>query len=115
MDNPIQITYRHGEITEALRNAVTNNFQKLERHFPNITHIHVTLSVSAVDRSKPKVDKRKFQKAKALVLLPGGHEIIAEESSDNMYTSIDVLSKTVDHRLVEIKKKMQSRGDGEII
>jgi putative sigma-54 modulation protein len=108
MDNPIQITFRHGDITDALRNAVNEHFHKLERHFGNITHMHVTLSVSKVDRTKPKVDKRQFHKAKALVLLPGGHEIIAEESSDNMYTSIDVLAKTMDHLVIEAKRKMQS-------
>jgi putative sigma-54 modulation protein len=101
MDHPIQITARNSlEITPAIRNAVLEKFEKLEHHFNNITHIHVFLSVAKVDRSKPKVNKRKLHTAKALLLLPDKHEIVVEETKDDLYTSIDVLVDVLDRQLI---------------
>jgi putative sigma-54 modulation protein len=41
----ISITGHHVEITEAMRNAVENKFERLERHFDHVSNVHVILSV----------------------------------------------------------------------
>src|SRR5579872_402494 len=99
----IQITGRNIKLTDTIRNMVNEKFEKLKRHFNHITHIHVTLKVNKVDRNKPKdgiKQLKKLQTAKALILLPDKHEIIAEESTDDLYNSIDVLVDTLDRQLI---------------
>ena len=41
----INITGHHVELTDALNDYVRTKFDKLERHFDNITNTQVTLSV----------------------------------------------------------------------
>ena len=41
----ISLTGHHVDITEALRNYVGSKFERLERHFDNVTNVHVVLSV----------------------------------------------------------------------
>ncbi len=105
----IQITGRNIELTDAIRGMVNEKFKKLERHFNHITHIHVTLKVNKVDRSKPKGDIRKLQSAKALILLPSKHEIVAEESTDDLYSSIDLLVDSLDRQLKDTNQKMKTK------
>lgn len=105
----IQITGRNIKLTDAIRDMVNDKFEKLEKHFNHIMHIHVTLKVNKVDRSKPKGDQRKLQSAKALILLPSKHEIIAEESTDDLYSSIDLLVNTLDRQLIETNRMMKSK------
>lgn len=110
MDHPIQITARNSlTLTPAIRLAVEEKFKKLEKHFNNINHIHVFLSVAKVDRTKPKVDKRRLHTAKALLLLPDKHEIVVEQTKDDLYTSIDVLVDVLDRQLVKTKDIMKNR------
>lgn len=101
---PIQITGKHLSLTPTLKSDVNKKFQKLERHFPQMTGIHVTLSLE-------KVDHREQHLAKAHITLPRG-DIIAEESSDDMYASIDVLVDKLDKQLIKHKEKMkEDRGE----
>ena len=98
----INITGHHVELTPALRDYVNNKMQKIQRHFANITNIHVTLSV----------DKKFQQKAEAKINLAKA-EIIAESESENMYAAIDLLIDKLDRQVVKHKEKMNHHGDGE--
>jgi len=40
----ISITGQHIDITQALRAYIENKFARLERHFDNMTNIHVILN-----------------------------------------------------------------------
>jgi len=95
----IQITALHLELTPTLREDVNKKFSKLERHFKNITNIHVYLSVE-------KVDRKMQHKAKAHVALPGG-TATAEAISENMYASIDLLIDKLDEEILKHKQKLK--------
>ena len=41
----IELTGHHIEITDSLRNYVTEKMEKLERHFDKVSNTHVILSV----------------------------------------------------------------------
>ena len=45
----INVSGHHVEVTDSLREYVTNKLGRLERHFDNITHIDVTLIVEKLD------------------------------------------------------------------
>jgi putative sigma-54 modulation protein len=93
----LSISGHHLDITEAIRDYVTEKFGKLERHFDNITNVHVVLSV----------DKLR-QKAEANVHLSGA-ELFAEADSENLYGAIDMLVDKLDRQVLKHKEKLVSR------
>ncbi len=99
MSIPIQITALHIELTEAIKDHVNNKFQRLERHFHQISHTHVTLTV----------DKKFQQIAKATMHLAGGKDIIASCTSQNLYASIDLLIDKLDEQIKKHKEKMKDQ------
>lgn len=92
----INITGHHVELTEALTDYVHNKFEKLERHFDNITNVQVILTV-----------EKTRQKAEADVHLAGG-ELFATHEQDDMYSAIDGLVDKLDRQIIKHKEKMKS-------
>lgn len=91
----INLTGHHVEITDAIRNFVNEKFQKLTRHFDNITNVHVVLTVEKLR-----------QKAEAKIHLSGG-EIYADCEDANMYTAIDLLIDKLDRQVIKHKEMMR--------
>lgn len=91
----LQITGRHVEITDAIREFIDNKFSKLERHFDHITQVHVILSV-----------EKNIHQAEAKVNISGG-EIFAHNEAENMYASIDALIDKLDRQLIKHKEKIK--------
>ncbi|MBP6103489.1 MAG: ribosome-associated translation inhibitor RaiA [Gammaproteobacteria bacterium] len=96
---PIQITALHMELSDGLKNHVNEKFTRLERHFNQINHTHVTLTV----------DKKFQQIAKATMHLAGGKDIIASCTSEDLYASIDLLIDKLDEQIKKHKEKMQGQ------
>lgn len=108
MTVPIQITGKNLALTEPLKKDVDKKLQKLERHFPQMTNIHVTLSLE-------KIDHHEQHMAKAHITLPNKISIVAESSSNDMYASIDVLVDKLDKQLIKHKEKMKDdKGSSEL-
>ncbi|QGX40667.1 ribosome hibernation-promoting factor, HPF/YfiA family [Permianibacter aggregans] len=91
----INLTGHHVEITDAIRSFVNEKFQKLTRHFDNITNVHVVLTVEKLR-----------QKAEAKINLSGG-EIYADCEDANMYTAIDLLIDKLDRQVIKHKEMMR--------
>ena len=92
----LNITGHHVDLTEALSEYVHTKFEKLERHFDNITNVQVTLSV----------DKQR-QKAEANMHIAGG-EVFATSEHEDMYAAIDALTDKLDRQIIKHKEKMKS-------
>jgi putative sigma-54 modulation protein len=92
----INITGHHVELTDALNEYVRTKFDKLERHFDNITNTQVTLSV-----------EKQRQKAEADVHLAGG-QIFATHEHDDMYAAIDGLTDKLDRQVIKHKEKIKT-------
>ena len=74
----ITITGRNIELTEGLKAAVEEKLSKLKKFFAPDTDVFVTLSV---EKERQKVE----------VTIPiKGHVIRSEQSSNDMYVSIDL-------------------------
>lgn len=93
----INISGRHIEITDALRDFVNNKFNRFQRHYDNITDIQVTLSV---EKQRQIVD--------ANVHIAGA-EIHAQAESEDMYASIDLLIDKLDRQMQKQKGKQEAR------
>ena len=90
----INLTGRHVEITDSLREYVDSKFAKLERHFENINNVHVVLNVEKLK-----------QIAEAKIHLNGG-EVIAVSEDENMYAAIDQLIDKLDRQVIKHKEKL---------
>lgn len=96
----ITLSGHHVEITEALRDIVNNKFEKLERHYDQITSISVTLSVEKLR-----------QKADAILHIAGA-DLAANAEHEDMYTAIDQLTDKLDRQLIKHKEKTLARQQG---
>lgn len=92
----INITGHHVELTDALNDYVHSKFDKLERHFDNITNAQVTLSV-----------EKQRQQAEADIHIAGG-QIFATHEHDDMYAAIDGLIDKLDRQIIKHKEKMKA-------
>ena len=87
------ITGHHLEVTDALRAHIDAKFEKLARHFDNVTDVHVILSVEKLT-----------QKAEATLHLSGAN-IFAEDHQEDMYVAIDHLVDKLDRQIIKHKEK----------
>lgn len=90
------ITGHHLEVTEALKAHVDAKFEKLARHFDNVTDVHVILSVEKL-----------VQKAEATLQLNGA-KLFAEDHQEDMYSAIDALVDKLERQITKHKEKTNS-------
>ena len=90
----INLTGHHIDITESLKSYVDNKFERLQRHFENITNIHVILTV-----------EKERQKAEATVHVNRGN-LFADNEQQDMYAAIDGLVDKLDRQLKKHKEKL---------
>lgn len=90
----INLTGHHLDITPALRDYVSEKFEKLERHFDHINNVHVVMSVEKL-----------VQKVEAKLNVNGG-EIFADAQHDDMYAAIDNLLDKLDRQIIRHKEKL---------
>ena len=93
----ITITGRNIELTPGIKEAVEEKLSKLEKYFKPDTDVNVTLSVEK-DRQKIEV-----------TIPTKGHTIRAEEVSNDMYVSIDLVEETLERQLIKYRTKIISK------
>lgn len=87
------------EITDAIREYVNQKIEKAVNHFQNLTtEVDVHLSVARNPRINPK-------QAAEVTIYANGTVIRAEESSDNLYASIDLVADKIARNLRKYKEK----------
>jgi putative sigma-54 modulation protein len=96
----INISGHHIDVTPALRDYVLNKFDRLQRHFDNITTSEVTLTVEKIR-----------QKAEASLHVSGA-DLFAQSEHDDMYAAIDTLTDKLDRQLLKHKEKSVNRQQG---
>jgi putative sigma-54 modulation protein len=87
------VTGHHLEITEALKAHIDSKFEKLARHFDNVTDVHVILTVEKL-----------VQKAEATLQISGA-KLFAEDSQEDMYVAIDNMVDKLDRQITKYKEK----------
>ncbi|AIJ08699.1 ribosome hibernation promoting factor [Edwardsiella anguillarum] len=91
----LNITGHHLEITDAIRQFVSEKFAKLEQYFDRINQVNVTLSIEKVDHI-----------AEATVFINGG-ELHASAQQEDMYAAIDALIDKLARQLNKHKDKLK--------
>lgn len=90
----LSITGHHVDVTPALREKVATKIEKIERHFDNLTDVHVILSV-----------EKQRHKAEATVNASRA-TLFAEAIEQDMYAAIDGLIDKLDRQVKKHKEKM---------
>ena len=93
----ITITGKNIELTDGLKEAVEERLSKLEKYFAPETICNVTLSV---EKERQKIE----------VTIPvKGSVIRAEQVSNDMYVSIEVVEETIERQLKKYRKKIVTK------
>ncbi len=93
----LNVSGHHVEVTTPLREYVVSKFERLQRHFDQITNTEVTLIV-----------EKMVQKAEATLHISGA-DIFAAAESEDMYAAIDALADKLDRQLIKHKEKSRGR------
>ncbi|MDD5115293.1 MAG: ribosome-associated translation inhibitor RaiA [Methylobacter sp.] len=87
------VTGHHLEVTDALKSHIDARFEKLARHFDNVTDVHVILSVEKL-----------IKKAEATLKLNGA-TLFAEDHQEDMYAAIDEMVDKLERQITKHKEK----------
>lgn len=89
----LQLTGRHLEITDSLRDYVTTKLGRVTRHFDHVIDARVILAVEKLT-----------QKAEVTLHVPGRDFFCVSEEHD-MYAAIDALADKLDRMVLEHKQR----------
>ena len=91
------ITGKNIDVTEGLKSAIEDKLDKLDRYFNKETEVIVTLNVEK--------DRQKIE-----VTIPVKGSIIrAEQTSEDMYASLDLVLDTIERQIKKHKNKIKDR------
>ena len=96
------ISGKNIDVTPSLKEAIEQKLGKLERYFTPETEIIVTLSV---EKERQKIE----------VTIPvKGNIIRSEQTSDNMYVSLDLVEEVIERQLRKYKNKLVEKHQGHL-
>lgn len=98
----INISARHGHISEATQEKVREKLEKLPRIYDRITAIELTIDLE--HREMPRIDLKVSAKHTP--------EFLASSMTDNLLSSIDNVVEKMEQQLRKYKGKMQDRHRG---
>ena len=106
----INISTRHGEISDLTKKKITQKLEKIQRFFERLTSIDVTIDMSKTDEPNIEVVVRSEKR----------DDFVATYRSNDMFGSIDQVVSKLEQQIKKHKEKLQERGknvpiDGEII
>ena len=91
-------TFRHMDATEALKKRVGQKAARLEKYLEKESEIHAILHT---ERHSQHIE---------LVIHAPGPTLAVEQSSDDMYTAIDLVMDKAERLLVRRKEKLKNHG-----
>ena len=95
----IQISTRHGQLSEATQTKITAKAEKLLRIFDRLTSIAVVVDLT--DEQKPRVDVQVSAEHK--------HDFVAHDQSDSLMVSVDEALNKIEQQLRKYKEKVVDR------
>lgn len=96
----ISVTFRHMEASQPLRNYVVEKLSKLRKILDKPLEVHVMLSVE------------KFRHIAEVFVTGQGITIKAFESTDDLYSAIDLVCDKVERQLKKYREKRKEKGQG---
>lgn len=97
----INVTGRHLDITEAIRDYCVDKVQHALADAPRVSNVHVVLAV-----------EKHLQRAE-VVLQVFHHAVEASDSSENLYAAIDGVADKVARQVAKLRGKVTDHKDRE--
>lgn len=99
----INISTRHGQLSDGAREKIENKVGKLARFFDRVSHIDVTLDLK--DEGSPE--------AEVLLRTENKHDFVAKEKASNLISAVEASVHKVEQQIKKYKTKLQDhRGPG---
>lgn len=95
----VNISARHGHLSDATRSKITAKVEKLERLFERLSAIEVTVDLE--HELNPTVDVRVSAEHK--------HDFVATEQSTSLMAALDGVIHKLEQQLRKYKEKVQER------
>jgi putative sigma-54 modulation protein len=96
----ISVTFRHIDPSQALKDYVADKLGKIQKILDDPFEAHVTLSVE------------KYRHIAEVFLTTRGITIKAFESTDNLYSAIDLVADKVERQTKKYREKKKEKGPG---
>lgn len=95
----INISTRHGQLSDASKAKLASKAEKLTRFFDRLTAIEMTVDLK--DEQKPKVD----------LLVSADHlpDLVAHEQSENLLSAVEAVVQKIEQQLRKHKERMHER------
>ena len=90
------VTFRHMDATEALKGYAKDRLEKIRKYFPDPISINVVMST---EKFHHRVDVN--------VQLHNGFKVAGTETTENMYSSIDLVSAKIERQVRRYKDKLR--------
>jgi len=94
----ITVSGQQMEITEPLRNYVTDKLGRIQKHFDHVTSTNVVLHH----------EKKKNRHLAEATINAKGTQLHANSEGDDMYAVIDALADKLDRQVLKHKEKLAS-------
>src|SRR6476619_7103096 len=95
----LSVTFRHMDSTEALKDYAREKIERIRKYFPDPIKAHVVLAC----------DRGYNHNADVIITLHNGIVIKGEETTEDMYSSIDLVMAKIERQVRRYKEKLQSR------
>lgn len=93
----LSVTFRHMDATEAIKEYAREKVERIRKYFPDPIKAHVVL---ACDRGYNHV-------ADVIITLHNGIVIKGEETTEDMYSSIDLVMAKIERQVRRYKEKLR--------
>ncbi|MDR0522428.1 MAG: ribosome-associated translation inhibitor RaiA [Planctomycetaceae bacterium] len=99
----INISARHGDLSEATKEKITQKIEKIQRYFERMTAIDVTVDLSKADEPGVEVIVKSEHK----------HDFVADvraERSGDLFGAVDQVIAKLEQQIRKHKEKLQDHG-----
>ena len=96
----INISTRHGDISDATKEKMRQKVEKLQRFFDRLTSIDVTVDLAKADEPDIEIAVRSEKR----------DDFIASYQSSDMFGSVDQVVSKLEQQIKKHKEKLQERG-----
>jgi putative sigma-54 modulation protein len=101
----MSVTFRHMDATEALKDYAQEKVDRIRKYFPDPIKAHVVL----------ECDRGYNHHADVIITLHNGIVIAGEETTEDMYSSIDLVMAKIERQVRRYKEKIRSHKGGDSI
>ena len=101
----MSVTFRHMDATQALKDYAQEKVDRIRKYFPDPIKAHVVLGC----------DRGYSHHADVVLTLHNGIVIAGEETTEDMYSSIDLVMAKIERQVRRYKEKIRSHKGGDSI